>query len=244
MILADVKLTLIQRCLCGSLFLHSAAVGITALAGFTLHRAAWQNDDDPFTLTLIAAPLPAAESAQPNQLAVAPAPIQPAVLDPLEIKPAEPPAPVVIAAEPPLPAAPQSPAIAMAPPRLPVASIARPDSPANAHGDGSAARPGRDAVTITGQPGVQAKPNYLKNPEPLYPAVARRRGQEGLVVMTVKVTAAGRAANVELKESSGFALLDDTALEAVRRWEFEPARVGSRAVEAEIEVPVRFKLSR
>jgi protein TonB len=240
--LADVKLTLIQRCLCGSLCLHSAAVGIAALAGFTLHRAAWRHDDDPFTLTLIAAPLPAAEGAQPNRTAVAPAPIQPAVLDPIEIKPAEPPAPVVIAAEPPLPTTPQSPAIAMAPPPLPVALIAGPDLPANAHGDGSSARPERDAATTTGQPGVQAKPNYLKNPEPPYPALARRRGQEGLVVMTVKVTAAGRAANVDLKESSGFTLLDDTALEAVRRWEFEPARVGSRAVEAEIEVPVRFKL--
>jgi outer membrane biosynthesis protein TonB len=38
-------------------------------------------------------------------------------------------------------------------------------------------------------------------------------------------------------------LLNDAALQAMRYWEFEPARIGPSAMESEIEVPVRFKLT-
>jgi periplasmic protein TonB len=89
---------------------------------------------------------------------------------------------------------------------------------------------------------VKARPNYLKNPEPIYPLAARRRHQEGLVLLAVIATTRGRAARVEVKQSSRFPLLDETAIQAVRGWEFEPARIGALAVESEIEVPVRFKL--
>jgi protein TonB len=82
----------------------------------------------------------------------------------------------------------------------------------------------------------------LKNPEPPYPPTARRRHQEGLVLLRVKVNPHGRALSVEIKNSSGFPLLDEAAQTAVRDWEFQPARLGLLAVESEIEVPVRFKL--
>jgi len=49
---------------------------------------------------------------------------------------------------------------------------------------------------------------------------------------------------VELKRTSGYPTLDAAALEAVPGWEFEPARIGSRGVDSEIEVPVRFQLTR
>jgi protein TonB len=88
-----------------------------------------------------------------------------------------------------------------------------------------------------------AQPNYLKNPEPLYPLLARRHNQQGIVLLTVKVTAQGRVSHVELKQSSGFPVLDEAALQAVRYWEFEPARIGSLGVESQIEVPVRFILT-
>ena len=61
-------------------------------------------------------------------------------------------------------------------------------------------------------------------------------------MLAVRVTADGRAARVEVKESSGFVALDEAAVDAVQKWEFIPARIGSRAMESEIEVPVRFQL--
>jgi len=83
----------------------------------------------------------------------------------------------------------------------------------------------------------------LKNQEPHYPAAARRRHQEGLVLLTVTVDAQGRVGRAGVKRTSGFPLLDEAALQSVRTWEFDPARLGSQPVESEIEVPVRFKLA-
>jgi protein TonB len=87
----------------------------------------------------------------------------------------------------------------------------------------------------------QTKPP--KAPEPIYPPAARRRRQEGLVLLAVKVNSHGRAARVAVKQSSGFPLLDDAAMHTVGDWDFQPARIGTLAVESEIEVPVRFKLT-
>jgi protein TonB len=110
-------------------------------------------------------------------------------------------------------------------------------------GDGSSAEPGRDPTTARADAGVLARPSYRKNPEPAYPASARRRRQEGLVLLRVEVTAEGRASRVDLAQSSGSSALDQAALDAVRSWEFEPARRGARAIASEIEVPVRFRLT-
>jgi TonB family protein len=89
-----------------------------------------------------------------------------------------------------------------------------------------------------------AQPNYLKNSAPEYPAAARRRHEEGLVVLNVEVTPEGHARKVNIKKSSGFDLLDNAAVNAVENWEFEPARVGSVSLESEVEVPIRFQLTR
>lgn len=106
----------------------------------------------------------------------------------------------------------------------------------------AAPNPANNPAAGTGSPEVLAHPLYKKNPEPGYPASARRRRQEGVVLLKVDVSEEGQATRVELQHSSGFASLDDTALHAVRGWEFEPARSGSRRVPCTIEVPVRFAL--
>ncbi len=90
---------------------------------------------------------------------------------------------------------------------------------------------------------TMAKPNYLRNPPPKYPAESRKLREEGLVLLKVLVTAEGRADDVQLQRSSGFARLDEAALKAVRRWEFNPARAGATPVACAVEVPVRFGLN-
>lgn len=84
--------------------------------------------------------------------------------------------------------------------------------------------------------------DYLRNPKPAYPSASRRLGEHGTVLLRVLVTAAGEAAKVELKNSSGFARLDDSAMEAVRGWRFVPARLGEKPVEAWVVVPIKFSL--
>jgi len=83
---------------------------------------------------------------------------------------------------------------------------------------------------------------YLSNPPPAYPLAARRRGVEGTVLVRAEISAGGECQRAELKKTSGHEMLDQAALEAVKKWRFVPAKRGSQAVVAWVEVPITFKL--
>jgi protein TonB len=83
---------------------------------------------------------------------------------------------------------------------------------------------------------------YLRNPEPAYPNASRRLGEQGTVQLRVLVSADGHAARVDLHRSSGFARLDEAAAAAVREWRFVPARRRTTPVEAQVIVPIVFRL--
>lgn len=84
--------------------------------------------------------------------------------------------------------------------------------------------------------------NYLNNPPPHYPKRAQRHQQQGTVLLDVRVKTDGKPKAVMIAKSSGYRSLDQAALKAVRRWEFIPARRGSRPIEANVEVPITFKI--
>lgn len=83
---------------------------------------------------------------------------------------------------------------------------------------------------------------YLQNPKPSYPALSRRMGEQGNVLLSVYVSEAGAAQSVRLKQSSGFNRLDNAALEVVSRWRFAAARQGEKLVASWVNVPVKFVL--
>jgi protein TonB len=85
--------------------------------------------------------------------------------------------------------------------------------------------------------------DYLQNPKPVYPAMSRRLGEEGKVVLRVRVSVQGQPLTVEVNKSSGFPRLDDAARLAVERWRFVPARQGNEPIEASVLVPLNFTLS-
>ncbi|MBU1365778.1 MAG: energy transducer TonB [Gammaproteobacteria bacterium] len=84
--------------------------------------------------------------------------------------------------------------------------------------------------------------DYLRNPSPLYPPLARRMGEEGKVVLRVSVNAQGSADSVEIRTSSGSQRLDESAQKTVRNWKFIPAKRGDVAVQSWVLVPIIFKL--
>lgn len=84
--------------------------------------------------------------------------------------------------------------------------------------------------------------DYLQNPAPAYPAMSRRLGEEGRVLLRVHVDASGRPTQIEVKTSSGSPRLDQSALDAVARWKFIPARRGDEAIAAWVQVPIVFNL--
>jgi TonB family protein len=87
-----------------------------------------------------------------------------------------------------------------------------------------------------------AKADYAHNPVPEYPERARRQGWEGTVLLDVLITLEGKPAKVEIKETSGFEILDRAAAQAVMGWRFHPARYGATALEGWVKVPIVFRL--
>lgn len=120
--------------------------------------------------------------------------------------------------------------------------IVRPARTTAVAGPSFAARGFGNGRTGSGTNGL-AQPDYLQNPSPAYPLLARRNGWEGTAVLRVDVTTTGTAAQVALLQSSGHSVLDEAATAAVRRWRFRPARLGNDPVDSEVDVPVRFLLS-
>lgn len=89
---------------------------------------------------------------------------------------------------------------------------------------------------------TEAEPLYKVNPEPSYPKMARKRGYQGTVILSVLVNKDGRVDNLWVFESSGYNVLDNAALEAVKEWLFEPGKKGDKPVDMWVEVPVRFEI--
>jgi protein TonB len=84
--------------------------------------------------------------------------------------------------------------------------------------------------------------DYLENPSPPYPAVSRRNGEQGRVILRVLVNARGTADEVQVRTSSGSERLDESARQTVRLWKFVPAKRGSEPVQAWVLIPISFRL--
>lgn len=89
---------------------------------------------------------------------------------------------------------------------------------------------------------VLAIPRQAGNPKPPYPEIARRRGYEGTVRLKVEVLASGEVGRIWVKESSGYEVLDRSALKTVQDWRFIPARFGGIPVKSTVIIPVTFQL--
>ncbi len=89
---------------------------------------------------------------------------------------------------------------------------------------------------------IEAVPLYRENPEPPYPRLAQKRGYEGTVILSVLVDEDGLVDNLWVFETSGYNILDNAALKAVKDWIFEPAKMGNKKIEMWVEVPVKFEL--
>lgn len=89
---------------------------------------------------------------------------------------------------------------------------------------------------------VRFDADYLNNPAPVYPRASRRRGEQGRVLLQVRVDARGLPEQVEIHAGSGYVRLDAAAREAVQRWRFVPARRGDEPIAASVLVPILFQM--
>jgi protein TonB len=180
--------------------------------------------------------------------------------------------PEAAAAEPPgVPPALVAPPPKSAPPPAPVPAKPKKPPPEPRRIDRPRATPGRPHATGGGsdskqaeitQPGPEARgvpggrgdgaypagaipspPVVIGREVPAYPAEARRRQVEGVVLLEAIVDRDGRVEPDSVKVLESVALLDTAAVEAVRRWRFRPGRDRSgAAVRVILEIPIRFAL--
>lgn len=134
---------------------------------------------------------------------------------PVLAAPAAAPSPVEVAPPPPAPAPPPPPAPA------PIIAVAPP------------------VIEVT-LPVFTA--DYLENPPPAYPSMSRRLGEQGRVILRVLVSAGGSADEIQIRDSSGHARLDNAARDTVRGWRFVPAKRGEVPVSAWVLIPISFRL--
>jgi protein TonB len=220
-----------------SAFLHLAVVGTAALLFVKPPEFAMDSGKSSVEVNLVA--------ANPDPTPPVPAPPQPE--EPADEQPPQP-DDVTVPVAPPLPPPPTPPAEIPPPVHIPPPSVVPPKPhvvPTVAKGDGSAPKPGKDATTASSEGGaiMDAKPDYLSNPPPLYPESCRLNKQEGLAVLSVIVGTDGRPETISLQTGSGFSALDQAALEAVRKWRFRPASLGSLKVKSRVTIPIRFRLN-
>jgi TonB family protein len=114
----------------------------------------------------------------------------------------------------------------------------------------SAAEQASEKKPVDGNPGAAAvyMPNAdaseLNNPKPPYPAISRRLGEQGRVILKACVSSTGGIDSLNLIKSSGFDRLDRIALETVQSWKFIPARRGQQPVAMCYQLPIQFTLEK
>ena len=84
--------------------------------------------------------------------------------------------------------------------------------------------------------------DYLQNPKPAYPALSKRLGEQGKVVVRVLIGADGMPQKAELRQSSGYERLDQAALNTVLKWRYVPGKRGGVAEDMWFNVPINFVL--
>lgn len=178
--------------------------------------------------------------------APAPLPIAPAAPPPEQHKRAEPKPPRVA------PRLMQEPA-----PRRPEPSTARPPAPSALDTPAPAATPAPTQTSSALPPPAAPAPSSpapaartsvsvatyaASNRKPPYPRLSRLNDEQGTVVLRVLVKADGTAGNVEIKTSSGYPLLDESARSTVQTWNFIPATVDGKPVAEWYQVAIPFTL--
>ena len=89
---------------------------------------------------------------------------------------------------------------------------------------------------------VDAPPRPKRTIRPDYPKGARQRGEQGDVVLEIRVSEEGRVEAVSVVTSSGFAELDAAAVRAAKAAKFSPARSGRETVASTARLKLQFKL--
>jgi len=98
-------------------------------------------------------------------------------------------------------------------------------------------------ITVPVKTETIAIPLYHLIPKPHYPSRSRDLGEEGTVIIVILVGTNGMVKEAKLSKSSGFSLLDGSALATVReKWQFKPGTRNGKPIESRVRVPIKFSI--
>ncbi|CAM8654545.1 TonB Periplasmic protein TonB, links inner and outer membranes [Comamonadaceae bacterium] len=86
--------------------------------------------------------------------------------------------------------------------------------------------------------------DYLNNAKPAYPAISKRLGEQGRVVVRVFIDADGQPSQASVKQSSGFDRLDQASVETAMKWRYAPGKRAGVAQGMWFDVPLNWQLTR
>lgn len=89
---------------------------------------------------------------------------------------------------------------------------------------------------------VDVQPALKKRTNPVYPKLALAAGIEGTVYVRLWVDKEGKVRDVRILKSDQ-EVLNQSAVDAARQYEFEPASVGGKPVSTWVVVPFKFKIA-
>ena len=94
-----------------------------------------------------------------------------------------------------------------------------------------------------GRPGDPVEPAVLVSKvDPVYPEAARSAGVEGTVVLDATIAPDGHVADVTVVRGLPLGI-SDAAVEAVRRWQYRPARTRAGPVASHKAIRIAFELN-
>jgi protein TonB len=100
----------------------------------------------------------------------------------------------------------------------------------------------KETLHAADQARIEAAASPKQRIKPKYPRGARRRGEEGMVKLSVGVDVFGAVSGVSITLSSGFKELDEAAVKAVKKALFTPASADGRSVDSTVALTFVFKL--
>jgi len=123
------------------------------------------------------------------------------------------------------------------PPEAPPIEIAQP-RPTDVYSPPSPPSPPSPQSDIGASVDISSK---NMNP-PKYPPAAARAGITGTVILIIDVDANGNVTNVSVEKSSRNRDLDRAAMDAARKWRFNPGMSDGQRSAGRVRVPVDFKM--
>ena len=127
----------------------------------------------------------------------------------------------------------------------PVAMATTTANTASALGTSNTQPPPGTAVAAPRAPALElpsSDAQFLNNPTPAYPALSKRMGEQGKVVIRAFIGVDGVAQQAQIKQSSGYDRLDQTSLATALKWRYVPGKRAGVAEAMWFDVPFTWVL--